>query len=1115
METHKRTRLATGAFVFALLVSSCVFAVVMLYYFSSVSLDRLKVQSAATVSLVESYIREKTFALKSLASFAATYDDLFDPDLLFLLEQDAGLDEDWRMGISKADGLSRALDGTEIRTEGREYFSIAMTGKSMVTGPYISQLTGQCSTVVATPVIRNKEIVGVLRSTILCDTASLFLERLKLGDDVSIYMSTPTGKLLWDSGVLDKELFAELRESVPLENMDAVASMAADMRTGKNGFASLVLQGDERYVIYTRINTGDYVVVAMPGRFVFGSVQTVVVATLLFAVCAVLCVIFLFIYNKWVEKRFVGHIEAINKDLNILMDSTPGGICRVCPDARLTLELASDGFFALCGFCGTLMNHKGKGLADFLHPADAREFVESLRAALPEDLTQAGFHKNAAMPYCMFFSDNCESKGSDAGGLGRLAAQETVGSPVNLAVRLRRADGTVAWGLVHGQHRRYGQSMRFECVITDISELKQTQLELANQKMRLEELVQERSREHQQQAALLRHIFDALPQCIYYKDLNGIYQGCNRATEKFFDLPQSEIVGRSDEDLFSHDPHVVATSLMLVTKTMETRKPEHSEEVISLGDGQERIYESYLSVYGPQDSEFVGFIGIRHDVTLYKQAEQAHAEAKRAALEANDAKTAFLANISHEIRTPMNAILGLSHLLLQVPDMPAEARDRLVKLHGSARQLMGLINDILDFSKLESSKLLVEGSESILSDILAQVSDNIQARATEKGLQFVLEAAADLPAVVVLDGNRLTQILLNLCANGVKFTEQGTVKLVATVIRKSQAPWLKFSVTDTGVGIPQEKIGKVFDMFMQADESVVRKHGGTGLGLAICRQLAELMRGELSVQSEPGQGSEFVLLVPLCLPVSAMATVLEPLALGAMNGSEPEPGMDMVQAVREYDPASTSAKSEVLVLPNYFSDELNGEGVNGEGVKNEGGQIADPLGSWLVDLPQPSPLQGAWPEASLPEAARPAVDAVQTTTVEVGSDSDILSGKRVLVVEDNSINQEICVALLEIKGMTAEVAENGEVGLRMAEANHYDIILMDMQMPVMGGLESVKCMRANEKQWLREVPILAMTAHATAADRNKSLAAGMNDHITKPLDVDVLYTVMAYWLRVR
>jgi two-component system sensor histidine kinase/response regulator len=550
----------------------------------------------------------------------------------------------------------------------------------------------------------------------------------------------------------------------------------------------------------------------------------------------------------------------------------------------------------------------------------------------------------------------------------------------------------------------------------------------------------------------------------------------------------------------------------------------------------------------------VEVVGSWSDIDARKAAELACAAAQvelekatAAALEANEAKSIFLANMSHEIRTPMNAIIGLSHLALKT-DLTPRQRDYILKIKSSGQHLLGIINDILDFSKIEAGKLSIENIDFDLDKVLENVGNLMSEKASAKGLELIFEVE---PAVFTHfrgDPLRLGQILINFCNNAVKFTEKGEVAVQVRVLEdNADSQLVEFSVSDTGIGMTESQIERLFQAFEQADASTTRKYGGTGLGLAISKQLTELMGGQVSVESEPGKGSMFRFTARLD---KGTATPRPRLLQSDLRGRR--------VLIIDDNPHARAVLANMLTNMTLVADEV----ASGEEAINMVRQAAEAGERYEIafidwQMPGMNGIETGKRIFALPGLENPphlvmvtaygreevlkqaeecgfenvlikpvtssilfdtavvalGADRERTETAQAGPSFDIdrMRGARILLVEDNEINQEVAMGQLEDAEVFADLAENGEVALRMIAENDYDAVLMDMQMPVMDGVEATRVLRADPR--FQNLPIIAMTANAMASDRILCLEAGMNDHIAKPIDPDQLFGVLLRWIK--
>ena len=645
-------------------------------------------------------------------------------------------------------------------------------------------------------------------------------------------------------------------------------------------------------------------------------------------------------------------------------------------------------------------------------------------------------------------------------------------------------------------------------------------------------------------------LLNSIPEAVYGIDMEGNCTICSPSCLRLLGYQEvSELLGKNMHDLIHHTRPDGALYPVNECHIYEAFRRGHGthrdDEVLWRRDGTSFPAE-YWSQPLHRDGNVIGTVVTFVDITQRKQAELVLREARETAEAANRAKSEFLANMSHEIRTPLNGVIGMTELALDT-ELTTEQRGYLNLVKGSAESLLALLNDILDFSKIEARRLDMETIDFNLRDCLDDTLQTVSLRAHEKGLELACQILPDVPEGVRGDPTRLRQIVINLIGNAIKFTSQGEVLMrVETEQESGNEATLHFAVSDTGLGIPLEKQASIFEAFTQADNSTTRKYGGTGLGLSISLRLVEMMGGRMWLESEPGRGSTFHFSArfqlqgasasrqaPIGLEKLRDVSVLivddnatnrrilkEILAGWGMSTVEADsgrsalallkqaagenrgfslvlldaqmPGVDgfQVAAQTKQDPATATSALIMLTSAGFRGDAAR--------CRELGIQAYLPKPIKHSDL-----LQAIQTVLSSPARTEPAAALVTIHSLREGR------GRfKILLAEDNRVNQVLAVRLLEKRGHTVVLVETGRAVLEALQNGSFDLILMDVQMPELDGLQATARIREDEKTTGRHIPIVAMTAHAMVGDKQRCLQAGMDAYISKPLSVKELFATI-------
>ena len=639
-----------------------------------------------------------------------------------------------------------------------------------------------------------------------------------------------------------------------------------------------------------------------------------------------------------------------------------------------------------------------------------------------------------------------------------------------------------------------------------------------------------------------RSILEAIEDGYCEVDLKGYLTFFNKSFCRILGYSEDELIGRNLREFSDEEDAKKAYNGF--NKVFTTGV--HAKGFVwgmNRKDGSKRYVESSISLIKGSEGKIVGFQGITRDITERKLTEEALKRAKEEAETANIAKSEFLANMSHEIRTPMNGIIGLTELALG-STLTREQREYLEMVKMSADSLLALLNSVLDLAKIESRKIELEEIDFDLRTTVEHAVQTVAVKAGEIGLEMTCRIRPEVPTALVGDPSRLRQVLINLLGNAVKFTRKGDVSLdVKIETEDDSSVLLHFIVSDTGIGIPSDKLETIFESFQQADGSITREYEGSGLGLTISKELVELMGGGIWVESVLGKGSTFHFTAHFALSdreisdsLSLKDQDIEGLRVlivddNATNrlvfhemtslwGLDPTEVAGGEQAFAELERAHNAGQPYRLILLDLQMPELDGFEVakrirenpigyeleilmlTSLGMKGDAERCKEiGIGAYLVKPVKQSELL----DGIMLALGRPRMDKGPVITRH--TIQDIKRRLRILLAEDNIVNQKLALKMLEKRGHHVTIVSNGLDALDALEKKRFDLVLMDVQMPKMGGLEATKRLREGERE-KEHIPIIAMTAHAMKGDREMCLSAGMDDYVSKPIKADELFSVI-------
>jgi signal transduction histidine kinase len=676
---------------------------------------------------------------------------------------------------------------------------------------------------------------------------------------------------------------------------------------------------------------------------------------------------------------------------------------------------------------------------------------------------------------------------------------------------------------IFGQNRTLLQQMKDQNMILD------TRVNEKTQALRL------KSEQHQRDYALLRSVMDAIPDYIIFNDLDGNMMGYNKAFENFVQAGSLDLIGKCSNEVVSVE---LGQSLVAMSKASLTRSTEQG--LAQVVETPANTYEVFSNQLYSQTAEIVGTINLVRDVTAQYSANVALEQAKNQAEYANQAKSQFLANMSHEIRTPINAIKGMLFLLARTR-LTNEQQQHILNAEGASVSLLHLVDEVLDLAKIESGNMSVIKMPTSIDKIVDQAVKLNIGMISEKQLSLKINIAVDVPDIVLTDDLRLVQVLTNLLNNAMKFTHQGEISLTVEKVNTgndavgttfNDSPVLvRFIVADTGIGIAKEKQGHLFEAFRQADESMTREYGGSGLGLSICQQIINLLSGDISLKSDLGKGTSFTFVLPFNLVENKALSKKSALTLCSYSHVLSESLIDHlagsqishvnITALSELDKYKNNENVALIIDEqsiNEHPEKIYQSCLNNQILLAISHPMAKGISSEIIERIEGLKLSYILLEKPLYRSFISKLFSVITarelaaeTTIDesiplqsLSQEVDNLKGINVLLVEDNLVNQLVAKELLKTMQANVIIAGHGKEALEILtdKQHNIDVVLMDIQMPIMDGLTATRQIR-QQKEFHR-LPIIAMTAHAREEDKQRSLAAGMNKHMAKPISAELL-----------